>query len=428
MLAVAMTALSVGSGGITAHAAPRIYTIGVDNQTPSGHLVQYTDFFPRVGTRVLKGDIVDFKWDTGSPDGTHTATLVNFIDSPGASSSPVVLDPDDGSAQLQENPAIFEPSDPSCGTVGTPCAFDGTLQLNSGAFDNAPGHDFYVAINAAAGTTVKYVCLLHPAMVGSLSVVGSGASTLPSVDAAAAAQYTADTNDALAAEAGVIVPAPTANSDGTKIWNAQAGAAGPYEQVLEFFPRSLRITAGDSVKWTTTVTDAHTMTFPEGDASAAVDYHKFVCEAGLLGGDTPTAAPHGVSCPNPVNFESHFFPFPAGGSVLASPATVATSGLIRVGFPLLPDNYTFKLSGEGYYTYQCKLHDHMTGAVSAVSTVSLATPASATAAQQPTPVRNLPNTATLPPPLPLVVLVLAFLSLLVLAGIGVRSWRLHALT
>jgi plastocyanin len=366
LLTIAMTALSVAAAGIAAHAAaPNTYTIGVDNKTPSGHLFQYTDFFPRGGISVLPGDIVDFKWNTGSPDGVHTATLLSTVDLPGLSSVPVVPDLDDG-VQLQENPAVDAPSNPSCGTVGSPCPFDGTAQLNSGAFDNAPGHDFYVAINARAGTTVKFMCLIHPAMVGKLSVVSSGASTAPNVDAAATAQYATDTTDALAAEAAVTVPAPTTNSDGTKTWYAQAGAAGPYEQVLEFFPSSLTVAAGDSVKWTTKVTDGHTVTFPAGDASAADDYHHYVCEAGLLRTDTPAAAPPASPCANPADFEVHSTPFPAGGTTLASPATVATSGIIKVGFPLFPDHYTFKLRGAGNYTYQCKVHDHMTGAVSAV--------------------------------------------------------------
>jgi plastocyanin len=366
LLAAATTTLTVAVGGTVAHAAaPTTYTIGVDNQTPSGHLVQYTDFFPRGGTNVRHGDIVDFKWNTGSPDGFHTATLLRTVDLPGASSVPVIPDLDDG-VQLQENPAVDEPSKPSCGTVASPCPFDGSAQLNSGAFDTAPGHDFYVAINAQPGTTVKFVCLLHKAMVGSLSVVGSGPSTVPSVDTAAAAQYTADTNEALAAEAGVTVPAPTSNSDGSKTWNAQAGAAGAYEQVLEFFPRNLSITAGDGVKWTTKVTDPHTMTFPAGDASAADDYHHFVCEGAPLSPDTPASAPPASPCANPGNFEVHSTPFPAGGTTLASPATVATSGLIWVGLPLFPDHYTFKLSGTGTYTYQCKVHDHMTGTISAL--------------------------------------------------------------
>src|SRR5207245_1444104 len=97
-------------------------------------------------------------------------------------------------------------------------------------------------------------------------------------------------------------------------WYAQAGAAGAYEQILEFFPKSLSVAAADRVKWATKVTDAHTITFPAGDASATLDYHHFVCEGDLLGRDTPAADPPAPPCSNPAKFEAHFTPFPAGGT------------------------------------------------------------------------------------------------------------------
>jgi plastocyanin len=410
LLAVAITALSVGSGVITAHAAPTTYTIGVDNASPANHLFQYTDFFPRGGTTVLQGDVVDFKWNTGSPDGFHTTTLLKTGDTPDqvfAATPPVTPDADDGASTVQENPAIGAPTNPACGTVGSPCAFDGTAQLNSGAFPTAPGNDFFVNVTAQAGTTVTFICLIHPGMVGSLSVVPSGASTTGSVTSAAAAQYASDTTEALAAEAAVTVPAATTNADGSKTWNAQAGAEGPHEQVLEFFPNNLSVTAGDSVKWTSKVHDIHTVTFPDGAASAADDFHQFVCEGGPP--DTPAAAPPAPPCVNPANFESHFTGGPAGGTTLASPSTVATSGVIAAAPLPFPNNYTFKVAGVGNYTYQCKVHDHMTATLVAVAALPKSGGGSST--------RQVGRHDS--GPLPLAVLVL-----LSLAGLtGVMVWR-----
>ena len=419
---VTLAAGTYGSTAIAPSAAHSTYTIGVDNTTPSGHLLMYTDFFPRSGTKVRQGDIVDFKWNPGNPDGLHTATLLKIVDSPTTWIPPIFPDPDDGSAQLQLTPGVDQPSNPSCGTAGAPCAFDGAAQLNSGAYNTAPGHDFYVAIKAVPGTTVNFKCLLHQAMVGSLSVVGNGASTVSSVDVAAAAQYAADTKEALAAEAAVAVPAATANADGSKTWNAQAGTQGRYEQVLEFFPRSFSIAPGDSIKWTTRVNDIHTVTFPDGDASAAADWHAFFCEGGLLGGDTPASGDPVSDCPNPANFEEHILQSPTGGTTLASPATVATSGLLWGTIPLsllLPDHYTFKIGGAGNYTYQCKVHDHMTGAVWAVSSVA---PASDTAPQPASAVGSLPSTSALPHPT--LASAVGFLSLALWNGIGLWSRRL----
>ena len=409
-----LAVLSLGPGAITAHAAPTVYTIGVDNASPAGRNFQYTDFFPRGGVNILSGDVIDFKWSTASLDGFHTATLIKTGDTPQAvydATPPVVPDADDGASVIEENPAQGAPSNPACGTVGTPCTFDGTALVNSGAFPTAPGNDFYVTITAAAGTTVNYLCFIHPGMVGSLSVVASGASTTAAVDAAGAAQHTADTAEAEAARSAVSVPGPTTNADGTKTWNVLAGAEAQHEQVLEFFPTNLAIKAGDSVKWTSAVHDIHTATFPDGAASAGVDFHQFVCEAGPP--DTPAAAPPAPPCANPANFESHSTPAPSGPTTLVSPATVATSGLIAAAPLPFPGNYTFKVAGAGTYTYQCKVHDHMVGAVDAASV----TLPKASAGTESTPASS-PGS----PPTPLALLALA--SLVVLAGAAAWGRRL----
>lgn len=373
LLAMAITVLTLGSGGITAHAAVTTYTIGVDNATPASHLLMYTDFFPRGGTSVLPGDVIDFKWNTGSPDGFHTTTVLATGVTPNTvyadpTFAPAVPDADDGAGTLQENPAINAPSNPACGTVGTPCVYDGSTQLNSGAFPTAPGNDFYVTMNVNEGTDVTFICLIHPGMVGSVSVIAPGGappSTQATVDAAAAAQYATDTTEALAAAAAVVVPSPSTNADGSKTWNVQAGAQGPHEQVLEFFPNNFQVTAGDSVKWTQPTNDIHTVTFPSGAASAGVDFHQFVCEGGPP--DTPAAAPPAPPCAVPPNFESHFTPAPAGPTTLADPTTVATSGVLGIPPSPFPGNYTFKVAGVGTYTYMCKVHDHMTATLAAVA-------------------------------------------------------------
>lgn len=409
LLAVAITALSLGSGAIGAQAATT-YTIGIDQASPPGHLFMYTDFFPRGGTNVSMGDTVHFTWNTGSPDGFHTATLLKTGETPAAvygATAPVVPDADDGAGTIQENPAIGAPGpDPTCGAIGTPCSYTGSAQLNSGAFPNAPGHDYYVTMNIAAPATVTFICLIHPGMVGSLSVVASGASTTGSVATAAAAQYAADSTEALAAEAAVTVPAATTNADGSKTWNAQAGTEAAHEQVLEFFPKALNVTAGDSVKWTSKAHDIHTVTFPDGAASAADDFHQFVCEAGPP--DTPAAPAPAPPCVDPTKFESHFTGGPAGGTTLVNPTTVATSGVIAAAPLPFPDNYTFKVAGVGSYTYQCKVHDHMAATLAAVAALPKSGAGSAA--------RQLVRGSEL--------LALALLALLSLgAFVGVMAWR-----
>ena len=373
MFLVAVAGVSLGPSGITARAATT-YTIGVDNATPANHLLMYTDFFPRSGVSVNSGDTIDFKWSTGSPDGFHTTTLLATGETANAvyaATAPVVPDADDGGTTAQENPAVNGPTDPTCGTVGNPCSYGGS-RLNSGAFPTAPGKDFYVQMNSTG--VVTFLCLIHQGMVGSVTVIspdGVSPSTTGEVAALAAAQYTADTTEALAAAAAVSVPAATSNANGTKTFNAQAGAEAAHEQVLEFFPSSLSVTAGDSVKWTSKAHDIHTVTFPSGPASAADDFHQFKCEATpSTNPDTPASATPPF-CTNPADFESHWTPGPAGGTVLANPSTVATSGVIAAAPLPFPDNYTFTVSSAGTYAYQCKVHDHMTGQVLAASVPAL---------------------------------------------------------
>ena len=247
-----------------------------------------------------------------------------------------------------------------------------------------PGGDYFVQLNIAAPATVTFLCFIHPGMVGSISVVAGGSSTPASVLAAAAAQYTSDTNAALAAEAAVVVPAAVTNADGTKTYNNIVGTEAPYMQVLEYFPARIDLKTGDSVKFKSGAHDIHTVTNPNGGTSASTDFHQFLCEATpSTNPDTPAGPPPNF-CTNPADFESHFTPAPFGPTTLASPATVATSGVIGAPPLPFPDSYTFKFAGAGTYTYQCTVHDHMTGQVLA----AVGLPVSGAAPTAPPPSRG----------------------------------------
>jgi hypothetical protein len=54
---------------------------GVDHARPGGRDFEYTDFFPRGGTVVHQGDLLDSAWGS-SPDGLHTATVLATGTSP----------------------------------------------------------------------------------------------------------------------------------------------------------------------------------------------------------------------------------------------------------------------------------------------------------------------------------------------------------
>ncbi len=366
---VVVPLLSSGAGaGVASHT----FTIGVDHSTPTGHNFEYVDYFPRSGVAVRSGDTLDFQW-ANTPDGLHTATLLATATTPNAKwgANPLAVpDPDDGGTQLQINPAIGAPTFPpagtpapgACGNAAAPCTFDGTADLNSGATPTNSGAHFVVKITAAPGT-YSYVCLIHPGMLGSFTVVGPQVqgSTPAGVATAATAQGRSDTEGALDAEEAV-PPAPRKlNNDGTHTVTVTAGTATPYVEIAEMLPRRTTIRPGDTITWITgSIKDPHTVTFPQGSDPATEPIPSY-CEGApdvLL-----TAPPVGPPCGNPALFENHFNPAPVGGTVISSPSTSASSGVFANPPAPFPRGYSFSFPNAGTFTYQCRIHDHMLGTV-----------------------------------------------------------------
>ena len=115
---------------------------------------------------------------------------------------------------------------------------------------------------------------------------------------------------------------------------------------------------------TKTIKDPHTVTFPTGLGSDAVDPLKPVCEL-LTPHIADTAVPglNPLLClPHPENFEVHLFPQPQGATSIVSPTTVGTSGIIANGNGAV-NHFTFSFPNSGTFEYQCRIHDHMTGTI-----------------------------------------------------------------
>ena len=384
---------------IPAFAAQTTYVIGVDAASPAGHNFGYTDMFPRTGVSVHNSDVIDLKWDTGSADGIHTGTVLKQGETPAqafVAYPAYVPDPDDGLTVFQINPvAVAEPLYPASGPCGTTaalaCPYDGTADISSGLSKSAPGFDFFVQLKLATGFTgqVTFVCLLHTGMQSVVNVVADAApaTTLAAVQTLADAQHAASTANALAAETAVSNAAATTNPNGSKTWNVTAGSstADGLVQIFEMLPLNLNVTVGDSVNWTAKGTgDVHTVTFPSGNVSLPIDpYPDPICEG--TPSDTPAPTPAGAfpfGCANAAAVESPYVPQPQGVSALASPSTLGTSGIIyaAAGGTSYPSQYQFTFLGAGSYSYQCRVHDSMVGAVLAAAVVApaqtpVATPA-----------------------------------------------------
>jgi plastocyanin len=414
------------------------FTIGVDNVSPAGHDYEYVDFFPRglpltgegqVSSTVIPDDsTVDFKWNSGSPDGFHTATLLKAGTAPGpttwGSDHPLAV-PENESAepgQLRINPAILSPSSPTCGFgPQAACDFSGDAELNSGALPTASGAEFkvHIFLDSSQPTTIHFVCLIHPGMQGALTIVpnnsesAAGFSTQATLDATAAAQYAADTQEANAAENQANSKAVRQNADGTHTITMSAGTASAHVEVTEMLPSRVEIRPGDHVKWVTgTKSDVHTVTFPQGN-NPATEPLPFVCES-ESGPDTAATGPPPSGCSNPTLFENHLNPGPVGGTVIASSSTVASSGVIANPPAPFPTNYTFTFPNSGTFAYQCRIHDHMTGTI-------VVNPAQAASNPPASTTTVLAQTGSGPLPFsPWPFAVGAALALLGIAGLGLR--------
>jgi plastocyanin len=342
-----------------------VYTIGVDNTGPSRHDYQYVDYFPRSDVNVHRGDVLDFRWNTGSLDGLHTVT---FVPSGVAPPDFATLDADDGftSGPPELNPALLNPSNTGCGgSITNSCNYTGAQVLNSGAKFDPNGGDFFVQLNVAPGQ-LTWICLIHPGMTGSVNVVPDSvpASSITDVQAAAESQLDSDTVGARIAEAQARSRSVTTNPGGTHTVTMTAGTATQYVEVLEMLPVKVDVRPGDILRWVTdTKKEPHTVTFPQGPGSDPVDPLPTMCEAAPADTLAPlqfplAVAPFGCTSAGEV----HIVPQPLGGTVISTPKTVASSGIIST-LPGFPSSYSFSFPDSGTFEYQCRIHDHMRGVV-----------------------------------------------------------------
>jgi plastocyanin len=384
----ALIAVPVAASGAQATAAaparaaaagPRPVVIGVDNAPPSGKNWVYTHYFPESNVNVPQGGLVLFQWNQASPNGFHTVTFV-----PNGSSDVQVRqnfplltqDTDNGETDTIIPPQTNNPTDPACGTspAAPPCTFDGTKVVNSGLIPTFTGAAFPVQIapNTAPGT-YHYICLVHPGMVGSLTVVPAGQ---PATDPAAlagqaAAEYNQLTAGALAAEAAASVPTSTPNVNGTRTWTVHVGLTVDDVDLLEFLPQAVPIRKGDSVNFdgSGTTQEAHTVTTVAGANAGLGFFGPNECEV-AAGPDTPARQVNGppqLGCADPSGLEQVVNVGVQGEpSVIASGGTQASafvSGNPQANAVGGAASHTYSFPSNGTFVLVCTIHNGMFGAV-----------------------------------------------------------------
>ncbi len=354
---------------------PATYRLQLDAKPPKGENWAFLRFFPASLT-VHQDDIVNAAW-AGAAGAPHTATIVpdgnanvwrEENQGPGGPQDPTqfpwALQVPDQSVggddqQLDVNPAVAAPSNPTCGTSVNPCPFDGTGVLNSGLQFSAPGAQpkFYVQVTAAPGT-YSFLCLLHPGMQIALNVVSSG-TTIPTpadVKAKAAKQVThARTVDAGVADdlAQTVVRTPVGSHHRVTMW-----AGGFWRQVSadEFPDKTVHVHVGDRVRFLGNF-EIHTATFP---ATAASSVPFIVTQCEVHGPDTPATSP--ADCTSPTDFQIAFNDkalSPTAKNTLSSPTAFRNSGLFA-----WRTARSFVAEKPGLYHFVCLVHGpSMSGAI-----------------------------------------------------------------
>ena len=311
---------------------PQTYTVVVDGPSTLGaeNLV-YGTYFPQT-IKVRPGDSITY--DNRSSNDIHTVTF--GVKEDRSDQPPTVL------KSRQANPAAFGPCfttqpakpDLTCPppTAGTP-EYAGTGYWNSGVI-------MPVALPPEAGpktTTVKLataiapgqysvVCVLHPNMKSTVSVVGSDAERQSPADVAAAADK--ELGERKAQAAGIAVPAPATVANGAAV---VSGWSDKITAVNRFQPETVAIKAGQTVTWKT-ASDwmPHTVSFQPPFKSPA--------EPNAL---LPTGVKSGGKYAGGESHSGIFGPPPDGET----------------------DTFTLTFTKAGKYPYLCLLHPGMAGTV-----------------------------------------------------------------
>ena len=355
-----------GNGGVAA--------IALDAPTPTNHNFGYNDFFPRAGVSIHSGDVVDFGW-AQNLDGLHNVAVLQSgltADQGWAQYPTVIPDFEDGPGSLQLNPVAnlgnHAPAGSgapgACGDTTTPCVYDGSTPVIDAAAATDGLHHFEVKVDAVAGSTVTFICLIHTGMSGSVKVVADDerVTTPRQVQRLASSQLSHDTRGAFAAEREANHKQVERQSDGSKLVTLKAGATAGHVELLEMLPQKVRIRPGDKVQWQYTAGDEiHTVTFPKGTNQGEPLVP--ACENSPT--DDPFIPPTaGPPCGDPSKFELHVFPQPFGATTISDPTTFGSSGLIAApGGPLPSTTPVFTFPNSGTFTYVCHIHDHMIGTI-----------------------------------------------------------------
>jgi plastocyanin len=288
--------------------APTELKLHAGMNDPKDPNIAVLEFLPEK-VSVVAGEKVTWTFDGPEP---HSVTFV-------APGSPV--------PSTETDPSLFGPTAPTGEYDGTTLANSGVLPL--GQPTTAPTF----SMTFAKPGDYTYYCVLHPNMIGTVSVGSDDVNTQAETDAAAKKQSTKYLAEGRAAKKklSALAPKGTKNRDGSTTWRVEMGASTAHTDVLAFSPTPAKLKAGDSVRFVNNSLAPHTASF--GGALVPLN---------PLAPDVQQAVP-GPS-PQALTTDTYFNTgwLPPKGSASGPPPAARS--------------YTYSVADPGSYEYVCVLH------------------------------------------------------------------------
>jgi plastocyanin len=289
-------------------AAPAEVSLVAGVNDPKDPNIAVLEFLPEKA-KVATGTTVT--WDIAGPE-PHSVTFVP----PGTEVPPNVA----------TDPSLSAPT-PATG------AYDGSTLVNSGVLPAGPATSVAKFSMAFGKTgTYTYYCVLHPNMVGSLTVTDDTQDSQRKITKAGNSEKAKYLEEGEAAKAKLLKAKPksTKNSDGSTTYDVEMGATTAHTDVLAFAPTPKKVKVGDSVTFVNNSGAPHTASF--GGTLVPLD---------------PTAPDVLVPVPG------------------ASPQALVANTYLNTGWlppkskggpPLAARSYTYTVPTAGQYEYACVLH------------------------------------------------------------------------
>lgn len=330
----------------------RVRVAGMD----AASMVETQAFFPKEIT-INAGDAIFFEFP--NPPMFHTVTFLSGAEVPpmflpdesgGAAASPPA-----GPPKLVLNPTVAFP-------VGG-ASYDGSGLVTSGLdVFRQPDEPFVLSFSTVG--SYEYRCIPHGEVMKAAVIVQEAGS--PLTDDQAAVDARGDDERAALIAVGIAekaeYTAATAmeRADGTTLWEVAAGIGEGQARVSLFFPDTLKIAVGDTVRWVNRAkTEPHTVTFLGAGVEPPED---------LLLEPGPDGPPTFVQ--NPLTF------FPQGEAFYGGEGYRNSGFMGELSDQPMPgtDRYELTFDTAGEFPYYCILHGSGPGGEGMAGMISASAP------------------------------------------------------